>query len=71
MIVTPAGINLNFIMISIPTRWILLLLVIAPYGCKKDTYNDPYYINYKEGREYVQTFFLAKLIITHPPKTIQ
>lgn len=42
-------------------RWILLLLLIFTCGCKKDTHNDPYYINYREGQEYVQTFYVLSI----------
>ena len=52
-------------MISIPTRWILLLLVIATCGCKKDIYYDPYYIDYKKGQQYEQTFYVSSIDSQH------
>lgn len=48
-------------------RWLLLLLIIATSGCKKDTHYDPYYINYREGQEYELTFYISNIRQTGTP----
>lgn len=42
-------------------RWALLLLLVVACGCKKETQGDPYYIDYKEGREYELIFYISNI----------
>lgn len=49
--------------------WLFLLFVVA-CGCKKDTHDDPYYINYKEGQEYEQIFYVLSIDSQHKTLTL-